>query len=173
MPSELGKRMGEFGSNWPLVLAGPHWSCQDEGMSPVLDRDFGRLAQLARSRRADLGLALNDINAKAAGMSKHTWQRVEKGLPIRETNYVKIDGALEWAPGSCVRVMGGGEPVLAAEAESAPAVQKSPVPDEVIDDRARKIVQLALIATAKGTTAEEIVEASERVVRDLREQGLI
>ena len=144
-------------------------------MPPASDHDHGRLAKLARARRADLGLALNDINAKAAGMSKHTWQRVEKGLPIRETNYVKIDGVLGWAPGSCLRVLEGGEPVLAEEMQDpeAAGVQKSPVPREVVDREALDAVQLALIATAKGTSAEEIREMSERVVRDLRERGLI
>jgi hypothetical protein len=55
----------------------------------------------------------------------------------------------------------------------AAGVQKSPMPREVIDEEARGVVQLALVATAKGTTAEEIREMSERVVRDLRERGLI
>lgn len=97
-------------------------------------------------------------------MSKHTWQRVEKGLPIRETNYVKIDEALGWAPGSCIRIAEGGEPVL------ADAIQITPVD---VDREARDVVQLAIIATAKGTTAEQIREISERVVQDLRERGLI
>lgn len=133
-------------------------------------RDYERLAALTRSRRAELGLALNDANAKAGGLSNRTWQRVEKGLEIRETNYVKIDGLLRWAPGSCLRVLEGGEPVLARDAGE---VQMSAVSPEVLESQARDVVQLALIATAKGTTVEEIREMSERVVRDLRERGLI
>jgi hypothetical protein len=136
-------------------------------------RDYKRLATLARRRRADLGLALNDANAKAGSLSNRTWQRVEKGLEIRETNYVKIDGLLKWAPGSCLQVLEGGDPVPVEDVDGAPGVQKSPVPPEVIDSQARDVVQLALIATAKGTTVEEIREMSERVVRDLRERGLI
>lgn len=142
-------------------------------MPPVSDPGFERLAKLARRRRADLGIALTDATAKAGGLSKHTWQRVEKGLPIRETNYMKVDGLLEWAPGSCLRILEGGEPVPASgmkEPEAAD-VQKSPIPQDVVDDEARGVVQLALIATAKGTTAEEIRKISERIVRDLRDQG--
>src|ERR1044072_198362 len=116
---------------------------------------------------------MNDANAKKAGVSKGTWQRVEKGLPIRETNYVKIDGLLQWAPGSCMRILEGGEPVPVEEVVGNPDGQKSPVPPEVLDAEARDVVQLALIATARGTSAEEIREMSERVVRDLRERGLI
>jgi len=144
-------------------------------MSSAEKRDYERLAAIARRRRADLGLALNDVNAKAGGLSNRTWQRVEKGLEIRETNYVKIDGLLQWAPGSSLKVLEGGEPVPVSDMADADAasVQKSPIPQEVIDEEARGVVQLALIATTKGTTAEEIREISERVVRDLRERGLI
>jgi len=144
-------------------------------MVPNQDRDYERLASLARRRRAELGLALNDKNAQAGGLSNRTWQRVEKGLPIRDTNYVKIDGLLKWAPGSSLRTLDGEDPVLVDDMndEAATAAQKSPMPAEVLDEEARGVVQLALIATAKGTTAEEIREMSERVVRDLRERGLI
>lgn len=142
-------------------------------MPSPTDDDLKRLATAARRRRADLGLALNDSNAQAAGTSKGTWQRVEKGQAIRETNYVKIDGLLHWAPGSCLRVLEGGEPVPVDEVTGNPEGQKSPLPPEVLDAEARDVVQLALIATAKGTSVEEIREMSERVVRDLRERGLI
>lgn len=142
-------------------------------MSRADDRNYTRLATVARRRRAELGLALNDKNAKAGGLSNRTWQRVEKGLPIRETNYVKIDRLLHWAPGSCLLVLEGGEPVPTEEAESAPGVQKSVLPPDVLDAEAMSVVQLALLATAKGTTAEEIREISERVVQDLRKHGLM
>lgn len=136
-------------------------------------RDYDRLATHARKRRTELGLALNDDNAKAAGVSKGTWQRVEKGLPIRDTNYVKIEGLLGWAVGSCIQVLEGGDPIAPVPNPGAPDVRVSHVPREAIEGEARDVVQLALIATAKGTTAEEIREMSERVVQDLRERGLI
>lgn len=144
-------------------------------MSPVSEPDLERLARVAKRRRADLGLALTDATAKEAGLSKGTWQRVEKGMQIRETNYVKIDGRLQWAPGSSMAILEGGQPTPVSEMKDpdAEGVQKSPLPPEVVDEEARDVVQLALIATAKGTTAEEIREMSERVVRDLRERGLI
>jgi hypothetical protein len=136
-------------------------------------RDYDRLAREARTRRHDLSLPLTDGNAKMAEVSKGTWQRVEKGMPIRDTNYVKIDGLLMWAPGSCMAILRGGKPVTVEEANGSPDVQTSPVPPEVVDREARQAVQLALIATAKGTTAEEIRAMSERVVQELRERGLI
>jgi hypothetical protein len=144
-------------------------------MPSPTDHDLERLARAARRRRADLGIAMNDANAKKAGVSKGTWQRVEKALPIRETNYVKIDGLLQWAPGSCLKVAEGGEPIPVDDMKDpdADSVQKSPLPREVLDREALDAVQLALIATAKGTPAEEIREMSERVVHDLRQRGLI
>lgn len=173
MACDLGKCWVEIGPKCPPVLAGPRQSCQDEPMPSAENHDYERLAKAARRRRAELGLALNDANAQAAGTSKGTWQRVEKGQPLRETNYVKIDGLLKWAPGSSINVLEGGEPVVVSDIDGAPSVQKSTLPAEVLDSQARDVVQLALIATAKGSTAEEIREQSERVVRDLREHGLI
>jgi hypothetical protein len=144
-------------------------------MPPPENRDYERLATLARRRRAELGLALNDVNAKAGGLSNRTWQRVEKGLEIRETNYVKVDGLLKWAPGSCLTVLEGGDPTPVDDMKepAASGVQKSALPQDVIDRQAIETIQLALIATAKGTSAEEIREMSERAVRDLKERGLI
>ena len=144
-------------------------------MSRADEDDYERLATLARRRRAELGLALNDRNAKAGGLSNRTWQRVEKGLELRETNYVKVDGLLKWAPGSCLTILDGGEPTPVEEMKdpAASGVQKSAMPQDVIDKQAIETIQLALIATAKGTSAEEIRRMSERAVRDLKERGLI
>ena len=109
------------------------------------------------------------------GLSNRTWQRVEKGLELRETNYVKVDGLLKWAPGSCLTILDGGEPTPVEEMKdpAASGVQKSAMPQDVIDKQAIETIQLALIATAKGTSAEEIRRMSERAVRDLKERGLI
>lgn len=144
-------------------------------MPPVSDEARQRLADVAKRRRVMLGISLNDANAKAAGTSKGTWQRVEKGQKIHDSNYVKIDGLLRWAPGSCMQVLDGGDPVPVSDFDdpAAAGVQKSPLPREAAVERARDTIRLALIATAKGTSAEEIREMSERAVQDLLEEGLI
>lgn len=136
-------------------------------------RDFDRLAVVAQKRRHDLGLALNDKNAKDGGTSKGTWQRVEKGEQIRPTNYVKIDALLQWAPGSSIAVLEGREPVPIRPAESAPGVNISELTPEHLDEEARDVVQLAAIATTSGLTADEIRALSDRVVHDLKVRGLI
>lgn len=158
---------------WPTsgpVLAGPAESCQDGGMAPS---DLARLATAARKRRRQLGLALNDLNAKAGGTSKGTWQRVEKGEAIRATNYVKIDGLLQWAPGSCIAVLEGGEAVSVDPSKSEPGTVISELSPERKDAEARDVVQLAVVATTNGLTSEEIRALSDRAVRDLRAAGLM
>ena len=142
-------------------------------MATGADHDFARLAKMATERRQQLSLALNDANAKAGGTSKGTWQRVEKGMPIRETNYVKIDGLLRWAPGSCLAVLEGREPILSRPAKDVPGADISERPVQDIDARARDVIQLAMIATTSGLTAEEIRALSDRAVRDLKGAGLI
>lgn len=135
--------------------------------------DLERLAKTARKRRNDLGLALNDKNAKAAGTSKGTWQRVERGEGIRLTNYVKIDALLEWAPGSCARVLEGEAPVPAAPSAADPNVTISRLSPELIAEDARDVVKLAAIATVGRLTADEIKELSDKVINDLKSHGLI
>ncbi|MFP3986958.1 hypothetical protein U9R90_05525 [Streptomyces sp. E11-3] len=139
-------------------------------MPTSTDHDLERLAKRAKRRRAELGLALNDINAKAAGVAKATWQRVEKGLAIRETNYVKIDNLLQWAPGSCISILEGREPIPVSDVPEAPNATVAEMPRQ---EQALDTVQLSLLAMAKGSTAEEIRAMSERVVRDLASRGLI
>ncbi|WP_030917500.1 hypothetical protein [Streptomyces sp. NRRL B-24720] len=135
--------------------------------------DLDRLAKAARKRRNDLGLALNDKNAKAAKTSKGTWQRVERGETIRPTNYVKIDALLQWAPGSCMAVLGGGEPIPTKASEDAPGVQISQRPAADLEGRARDVIRLAMIATETGLTVEQVRELSDRAVQDLKANGLI
>ncbi|MFC8272317.1 hypothetical protein ACFUJR_07195 [Streptomyces sp. NPDC057271] len=137
------------------------------------DLDLERIATRARKRRQQLGLALNDANAAAGGTSKKTWQRIEKGLPIRAMNYVKVDGLLEWAPGSLVAIGEGKEPIPVKPSESTPGVTISEIPPELIDEEVRDVVKLAAIATTEGLTVEQVRELSDRVVRDLRKNGLL
>lgn len=136
-------------------------------------RDLDRLATVARKRRLDLGLALNDKNAKAAGTSKGTWQRVERGEAIRPTNYTKIDGLLQWAPGGCLAILRGDEPIESSPSENDPSVMISKLPPEVLDEEARNVVKLAAIATAGGLTSDEIKKLADQVVKDLRANGML
>lgn len=142
-------------------------------MSPMAPRDLERLATAARKRRHDLGLALNDQNAKAADTSKGTWQRVERGQAIRPTNYVKVDTLLKWAPGSCTAVLEGGQPVPVSPLDADPSVMMSRLSPELIAEEARDVVKLAAVATVGRLTADEIKALSDQVISDLRQRGII
>lgn len=136
-------------------------------------RDYARLATLARKRRVELGLALSDANAKASGTSRKTWQRIERGEAVRDSNYAKFDHLLSWAPGSCLAAIEGRDPVPVTDVDGAPGVVVSDVDPEVADSRRREVVQLAAIATTSGLTADEIRALSEKAIADLRKAGLI
>ncbi|MFB7597204.1 helix-turn-helix domain-containing protein [Streptomyces sp. NPDC056160] len=74
--------------------------------------DLDRLAARVKAHRLEL-YPSRLAAARAAGISKDTWQRVEEGESVREATYAKIDKALGWVVGTCVAVMNGREPVLA------------------------------------------------------------
>jgi DNA-binding XRE family transcriptional regulator len=133
--------------------------------------DLERLGKTVKARR----LALYESRvaaAKAAGISKDTWKRVEEGEPVRDGTYVKVDPALNWAPGSCAAVLEGREAMSVGTAEEAPDVVTTVIPSEALDEAVRDIVQLASIATTKGLTSDEIRALSDRVVRDLKKRGI-
>ncbi|MEV7867517.1 helix-turn-helix transcriptional regulator [Streptomyces sp. NPDC088124] len=87
-------------------------------------RELGRLASRVKNRRLEL-YPSRLAAAGAVGISKDTWRRVEQGMDVRESTYVKIDQALGWAPGSCVAVADGGEPVLGHARLSSETVREA------------------------------------------------
>lgn len=133
--------------------------------------EAARLARYVKDRRLHLGLARQRA-ADLAGMSKDTWKRIEEGTGVRDMSYVKLDPVLQWAPGSARAVLHGGEPILVRPAEESGAeIAERPVED--LDERAREVVQLAMLATTSGLTADEIRALSDRAVKDLRDRGII
>ncbi|MEU7149132.1 helix-turn-helix transcriptional regulator [Streptomyces sp. NPDC045456] len=136
--------------------------------------DLTRLAHHVEHRRLDLRLS-RAAAVKAAGMSKDTWMRVERGQPVREVNYAKIDKVLEWAPGSCLSVAAGQEPVPLT-GELAPGhygAKVTEAPDVDAAAAVQRSVESASIAVTDHLTAQEIRDLSARVVADLKKQGII
>ncbi|MFD7660996.1 hypothetical protein [Streptomyces sp. NPDC059788] len=136
--------------------------------------DLTRLADYVLHRRLDLRLSRAAASA-AAEMSKDTWHRVERGQPVREMNYKKIDKALGWAPGTCLSVADGQEPVLLT-GELAPGQYGAKIVEPQGVDAAAAVqrsVESASIAVTDHLTAQEIRDLSARVVADLKKQGII
>ncbi|KOT94563.1 hypothetical protein ADK70_12790 [Streptomyces rimosus subsp. pseudoverticillatus] len=146
-------------------------------MSPMASpTDLDRLARYVKQRRLEMNLA-RLLAANAAGMSKDTWARVERGQPVREMNYAKIDKVLEWAPGSCVSVASGQEPVPLT-GELAPGHYGAKVTESAdagadVAAVVRRVVESASIAMTDHLTAQEIRDLSARIAADLKEEGVI
>lgn len=135
-------------------------------------RDLGRLARYVTQRRHELGLSRLKA-ATDAGMSKDTLLRVERGDPVRDLNYPKIDRVLFWASGSCLSVASGKEPVEISATSLAPGVVAATVPVSDLGAEVRRSVESASIAVADGLTAQQIRELSARVIEDLKERGIL
>lgn len=128
-------------------------------------RDPQRLGARVKAHRLQ-HYASRDAAATAADISKDTWQRVEEGRPVRESTYVKIDRALGWAPGSCVIVGDGGEPVLADEPPAQAAADERPTAE-----MARAAAYEAVRAALPRTPIAEVDEFVDEFVKALHRTG--
>ncbi|MET9395408.1 helix-turn-helix transcriptional regulator [Streptomyces sp. NPDC006624] len=133
--------------------------------------DLDRLSACVRRRRQELGLGIEPA-ARRAGISKDTWKRTERGQSVREASYVKIDQALGWAPGSCLQVLEGNEPVVAQEAETVSGVTLVSLPRQALETAIRQALESAAIAVT-DLHASDIRRMNERVIEDLRDKKLI
>lgn len=151
-----------------LALPGPAWPCKDGHMSTD---DLPRLADVVKTRRLALGLARKKAAAEA-GIAPDTWKRVEVAEPVREMNYAKIDQVLGWAVGSCIAIKAGGSPTVAERSVANPSVTLADAATNERGAKVRQVVESASIGTT-GLTAPEIRELSERIVGDLKREGII
>jgi transcriptional regulator with XRE-family HTH domain len=136
----------------------------------VATPDLQRLAAFIEKRRRDLNLSVVRA-ARASGMSRDTWSRVENGQPARLMNYDKIEDVLQWATGSCRKIMDGGEPIEAASVSDEAPVEFVAVPPEAVEEKWRQAVQGAMIA-GTDLTADKIRDVTERALAEARRNGL-
>jgi hypothetical protein len=134
--------------------------------------DLERLAVLVQKRRTELRLGIEPA-AKLGGISKDTWKRVEASQKVWDRSYAGIDEALQWAAGSCLRVLAGDDPIISEPLPGADDVKVSEIPKSDLARLVGDAVQSAAIATKGSMTGDEIAELNERVLRELRERGVI
>lgn len=134
--------------------------------------DLERLATLVQKRRTELRLGIEPA-AKLGGISKDTWKRVEAGQKVWDRSYAGVDTALQWASGSCLRVLAGHDPVVNEDLPHADSVKVADVPKTELARLVGNAVQHAAIATKGSLTGDEILELNRRVLDELREQGVI
>lgn len=134
--------------------------------------DLDRLADRVQLRRKQLRLGIEPA-AKLAEMSKDTWKRVEAGLNVRATSYTGIEAALQWAVGSCRRILDGEEPIINEPLRPGSDERIAEIPKSVLERVVGDAVTSAAIATKGSLTGDEILELNERVLKELRERGVI
>lgn len=138
-----------------------------------MGNDLGRLAQLVRERRLELKLGIEPA-ARLAGMSKDTWKKVEASRSdVRATSYTGIERALQWAPGSCSRVLEGGEPVISETSPAAAGGGIAVIPKEDLKRQVGDAVNSAAIGFKGDLTADEILDLNRRVLDELHKRGVV
>lgn len=127
---------------------------------------------LVRQRRLELRLGIEPA-AKLAEMSKDTWKRVEAALKVRPTSYAGMEAALQWAPGSCLRILEGGDPVTFTPTDNAAGVRITEIPKTDLERTVGDAVVRAAILTKGNLTADEILELNDRILEELKLRGVI
>ncbi|HKD86983.1 MAG TPA: helix-turn-helix transcriptional regulator [Streptosporangiaceae bacterium] len=76
----------------------------------MITEDWRRLADYVVARRAELGMRDRRALAAATGITDRTLGKLENGQRVSPSTLGVIENVLSWAPGSCRRIMAGGEP---------------------------------------------------------------
>jgi hypothetical protein len=84
--------------------------------------DWQRLADFVIARRAELGMRDRRALATVTGVTDRTLGKLENGQRVSASTLGSIENHLGWVPGSCRRILAGGEPVTgpAARADVGP-----------------------------------------------------
>ena len=72
--------------------------------------DWLRLADYVVARRVELGMRDRRALAEATGVTERTLGKLENGQRISPSTLAMVENRLDWAPGSCRRILAGGEP---------------------------------------------------------------
>jgi helix-turn-helix protein len=76
--------------------------------------DWWRLADYVIARRVELGMRDRRAFAEASGVTERTLGKLENGQGVSPSTLGMVENRLGWAPGSCRRILAGGEPSLAS-----------------------------------------------------------
>lgn len=80
---------------------------KDEHMA---GEDWRRLADYVVARRVELGMKDRRAFAEATGVTERTLGKLENGQRVSPSTLGVVENLLGWAPGSCRRILAGGEP---------------------------------------------------------------
>jgi hypothetical protein len=80
----------------------------------MADANWERLGDYVVARRAALGMRDRRAFAAATGITDRTLGKLENGKRVSASTLGAVENHLGWAPGSCRRILAGGEPVVVA-----------------------------------------------------------
>jgi hypothetical protein len=80
----------------------------------MADEDWQRLADDIVARRTALGMRDRRALAAVTGVTDRTLGKVETGRRVSASTLGTLENHLGWAPGSCRRILAGGEPLVPA-----------------------------------------------------------
>ena len=92
----------------------------------MVAENWERLGDYVVARRTALGMRDRRAFAAATGVTERTLGKLENGGRVSASTLGVVENHLGWAPGSCRRVLSGGEPVIA----SADPAQTQPQYDD-------------------------------------------
>jgi len=76
----------------------------------MITEDWRRLADYVVARRVELGMRDRRSFAAATGITDRTLGKLENGQRVSPSTLGVIENVFGWAPGSCRRILAGGEP---------------------------------------------------------------
>jgi hypothetical protein len=81
--------------------------------------NWRRLADYVVAGRVALGMRDRRSLALATGVTERTLGKLENGQRVSASTLAAIENVLRWAPGSCRRILAGGEPAPSSPAPDA------------------------------------------------------
>jgi hypothetical protein len=82
----------------------------------MASEDWSRLADYVVARRVELGMRDRRALAAATGVTDRTLGKLENGRRVSASTLGVIENHLGWTPGSCRRILAGGEPSVVGAA---------------------------------------------------------
>jgi hypothetical protein len=87
--------------------------------------DWLRLGDYVVARRTALGMRDRRAFSAATGITDRTLGKLENGRRVSASTLGSVENHLGWAPGSCRRILTGGEPVVVS-ASASPSRYEDP-----------------------------------------------
>lgn len=124
----------------------------DPSQPPTGDSRWKTLGKALRARREQLGLSQHELTARG-GPSAATVRYAENGQggPYRSLTIVAFERALEWEPGSFLRILNGGE------------AQDTPTPENVLPLVAAAGIDLTAVLERINAQLDKISQVTDVV----------